>query len=1525
MGVCGGDAYLDECSGICIQPDLVAIDKHSSIVLMNRDCRGLCLNPSATVIATATDSNDKESSSNQQQQNNPSVTATQSYQLDRCGFCSLSSTQQQSTPSMNDPMTMLSPSMDCKGNCQLPGLVKHSIVCGQCINQQNEMSTVIDNCGHCLSEGHPCSCDRDPIRCGCIDQNNCYLIKNLMPMAIPSTVPVNISIVGYFYPYVNQLYCVIRSQSEFEIIESFPVQFLYKNKTFIQCTVKLEQSGQYVMGLGFRSNVLITPPKDLLQLYVFDSKAVNLTTIQPQRSFSNESDLPLMIKFNDDDNHELPPTPIRCLVQYESGEQELSDYGQDQYSCRLKESGLRTKSQTIRLYPTFDGINLIGQGFDHLIQASAPKIFPLSSFISEDSLSIIVNFDKSVNIELIENHIRENIVDIGDDDDLALIMCDYLLTESTIEQLSLFELESCRWATRTQFIISILKPFASDMIEIQFKPQVLSEYGQKYSLLNEASSANISKLSNHLNWWSYEPMIAIIGPNEISFCGIFSLIGHYSSPRGTTDVDFEWKVSGEVTSDLRQYVQSQRKSTNLLLNAEMFDINTEYLFTFTAFIHARRQSIEAQHSLIRLGYESPNLIIYSTNLLNNNPIHENDPVILFGDFTIPDCIFPPQLITMHWATNDPSVLFPIKQISKRYSSIFPIEPYSMPPDHLTSFTLNAYIGFYTNQSSKAMFSIKPKPVQLKANPANGINRITIGSKSGMLIIPSNTNDNIRQKRLVYQWSCHDTKTGQPCYYNFQSSFNHGGLHKNPLLITREIQTQSSLVLNSSSFQPNNQYLIGLQVFDANDSRSNSETEYILLNVLDGLKPQIFVGPVYINGEYLVPYNQHFSTFVIPSGSDIVIKGKVLLQNGLKSVQWKSQTFRYPLLWANDPINGGDQEIHTELYLYGDTLTAYGTYNFKLEACSYTNECSWAEISLLAAQSTTMCEVGIESHVEFEMTFASIEKCNLSPSSSPVTYQIYLEDEHYSLKLPLTMPQLSPVIIFPGIPVPIFNENQFTRLTVKTCDRFQTCTLHRSYPIRVEHSPNLTQSILQLIQHARRVYQTGDMLMAMNYLNPILLKHDFETIENVTNLFEMAINSSIEFATTALQLPNLTLSPGHYELMFSMFSHALHKTDKLELRRKLLNLIIRYFEKADAHHIKISIKNIRIIYANVMNSFVSFNHNHRRENDDEENRKFLKDIRQTYRSIKQAIATRIPLGAHTVILAERINYHEDATTTTTLPTSKIHTAYTEIVHSDNVEDLFLKVQMSPNQTIQAKVQFGPEIRQMFNKSWNCGRPRHLCSSIVQFVTVFPDDNPFPHPSDQQSHRLSSIIDISIHDPYNGREQSIRGLFKASIFELTVIGNDSFGGSDYSTKCHYFDETKQKWLMDDIHPLGIAYNQAGCWSGHLSSFIVLRTVMGINADYVIGVLVACTMGVLVLGMMVVFYVQRKNDNIAASKKAADEAKNGHSIDKSKLSNDNDQYSKRNEHIANLKRKHHTAKVGVANETETEIQSKTIVVTE
>lgn len=372
---------------------------------------------------------------------------------------------------------------------------------------------------------------------------------------------------------------------------------------------------------------------------------VNITSIYPERSFANESDKKLEIIFNDNSD-QIPPVPFRCKIIYENGKEELSDFGVNEKSCILKQSSDRLQSQIIQIYPTFDGLNLISSsGFSHLIEAPAPKIFSLSSFISEDSLSIIVNFDKSVDIEHIENHIREY-VDIEDEEDLALIMCDYLLLDHTIEQLSLFELKSCKWATRIQLIISTLKPLSTDTIEIEIKPQVLTEYKQKYPLYNEAISANISKLSNSINWWSYEPMIAITGPQEISFCGNFALIGHFSSPRGTTEVDFQWEVLGEVTADLYDYVKQNGKSTNLLLNAEMFNVNSVYIFNLKAFIHARKQSIEATHSLIRLDFETPNLSIYSTSLLESLAHYENDPVILFADFTIPDCIYPPQVCSI---------------------------------------------------------------------------------------------------------------------------------------------------------------------------------------------------------------------------------------------------------------------------------------------------------------------------------------------------------------------------------------------------------------------------------------------------------------------------------------------------------------------------------------------------------------------------------------------------------------------------------------------------------------------------------------------------------------------------------------------------------------------------------------------------------------------------------------------------------------------------------------------------------------
>lgn len=444
-----------------------------------------------------------------------------------------------------------------------------------------------------------------------------------------------------------------------------------------------------------------------------------------------------------------------------------------------------------------------------------------------------------------------------------------------------------------------------------------------------------------------------------------------------------------------------------------------------------------------------------------------------------------------------------------------------------------------------------------------------------------------------------------------------------------------------------------------------------------------------------------------------------------------------------------------------------------------------------------------------------------------------------------------MILFAGTPA--FTDNQLTRLAVRVCDSFETCTVHYSQPIRVESTTNLSESIEILIRRSKRLFRSGDLMNAIGVLSSVYLKPD--THNESFLQYEAALNQSIEVAAFTLQIPNLPLSSSHNELMLNTFSFALSKTNNRELRSKCLDLISRFLEKAESMQSTPSMNSIRIAYSQVMNSFV-LTEQEKRDNVTND-RQFLNSVRKAFKRIKRAAASKMPLGSRVILVAEHIDQnHMDVASG--LPV-KLHSAITEIVHHHNAFDVSLHAKLSVNKSINAKVQFGEEIRQNFSTEWNCNQAMP-CRSIIYASTLFPNDNPYPRY--EKAHKLSPVLDITIHAPNSGQEVTIRGLFKATVFEMTITGNETFGGSGYSTKCHYFDEPRQEWRIDDVHPLGIAYNQAGCWSGHLSSFVVLRIVLGLNADYIIGVLVACMMGVLVFGIMVVFYVQRKRDEAAAA---------------------------------------------------------------
>jgi len=272
-------------------------------------------------------------------------------------------------------------------------------------------------------------------------------------------------------------------------------------------------------------------------------------------------------------------------------------------------------------------------------------------------------------------------------------------------------------------------------------------------------------------------------------------------------------------------------------------------------------------------------------------------------------------VILFWKVVDPRILFPLKNSTQRQSLSYEVKPYSVPVDQAVDIYLNAFFGHRYNETSGARFTFVATKAPIKANIANGSTKIAIGSKSGPFELSSKSSKS--ERKLVYQWSCHESKTAQPCYYNFANSNSN---KKDSLLIDRKLQKQSILQFDSSSMQPNKQYWIGLQVFDANDNKVSSETEYSLVKVTEGNAPQVFIGPLYLKGKHLVPYNPRLSTYIVPAHTPITVKGVVKPAKNVQDIRWEAPNSIYQLNWRNKRIN---DEIHTELYLHeGKSYPAY---------------------------------------------------------------------------------------------------------------------------------------------------------------------------------------------------------------------------------------------------------------------------------------------------------------------------------------------------------------------------------------------------------------------------------------------------------------------------------------------------------------------------------------------------------------------------------------------------------------------------
>lgn len=361
------------------------------------------------------------------------------------------------------------------------------------------------------------------------------------------------------------------------------------------------------------------------------SKIFNDSEMNPKTISTAASNQTIALQFSEYSNS-LFGIPFRCHVSYaKSNRTEVTAESDQLHSCSLNPSPLRSESQIVYITPTFDGINLLSKPFELNITAPFPQISHQNCYVSEDGLAVVIMFERSVQMA---THSGPN----------SWHTCQQLLTNETIDYLSFYGLKSCLWTSKVQLVIAVDKPIAEVSVHIKFKRNLLRESDQWIALSNENEvEVTAGRLSAEPSWWSYEPVIAITGPSEIPDCGIFALNGHFSSPRGTADVQFHWEVEGEVGADLKEHVESNGKSTNLILSAEFFEYHTPYKFVFKARIAVREQTLEVGHTLVKLHYDSPLVSIYHTRLLQSTPLYSDQDIILLADVSVPECVFPVQV------------------------------------------------------------------------------------------------------------------------------------------------------------------------------------------------------------------------------------------------------------------------------------------------------------------------------------------------------------------------------------------------------------------------------------------------------------------------------------------------------------------------------------------------------------------------------------------------------------------------------------------------------------------------------------------------------------------------------------------------------------------------------------------------------------------------------------------------------------------------------------------------------------------
>ncbi|KAI1280700.1 hypothetical protein HDE_13823 [Halotydeus destructor] len=1357
-GICNGGSFVDECTAICQSEPTLASNSNSS----RRDCRGTCVQPEL-------------------------VPSQYVYRVDQCGYCRL-----QGEPE--------SPFKDCSGQCPDTGQSRYVSQCDQCVTQ-DQVASILDECGNCPSQDILCpeTCIQNPSKCGCKDSQYCYVMKHVVPEIIPRRTELTVHVMGFFSGPNEALNCVLQHQNSGEII-SFPASISSGNQTAMQCAIKLNQEGVWAMALQYRRNGQdILDASSNLALFAYDKLSARFSAINPADILTTAFNKPVTVKLTGSTISQMPSVPLTCRISYSdpTEPETVAPAGKEPLTCLIPDIAKHKKSQTLFITPTFDGQESLGHPLIFTIIAPSPAISSQNCFISSDGLSVVIMFDRPVDLTAKDMQLS------------GLELCHHVLTSTTMKSLRRND-PSCIWATKVQFMIYLTNSIVENTLEVTFNGGILKEDAQKIARLNDHElRVAVRKLTTE--WWSYAPKLVITGPSEIPRCGVFALTGHFSSPSGTADFTFSWKIERDdkvqVTDELFAFVRLVDRQ-NIILDSIAFEPGFNYVLTLQA--ESRDQNLTASHRIIKFDYDAPIVSVFSNILLPRSPLTTDQESIFWAETYVPVCVFPFQKVGLFWKVIDPKVRF---NFSLAFSPIYVVAPFSIPEDQPATFYLSSFLGQQVSQTSGAGFTIVAQSPTLKAVISGGSPMATISSNS------------------VYQWTCIDSDTHQPCTDQRTGQLDAKDISGNkggPELLDRTLQSSTSLRLHSSQLEVNKELIFALQVFDAGNNQRSSETELLLMKVIEGNAPQVFMGAIFVNGVHKASVRSpHNLAIVVPAHTKLTIKGHVKSPSPIKSLKWESLNFVHALHWINQVVS--ETEIHSQLHIHSDHIFPYSFHVVKLIACSENDECSETLTQFTAQQGITGCQLAVEAYEEYAFVTLTVERCNIPPGYVPLVYQLFVQDPNKSFPVPLTVPQFSSVFIIPGPPAMTADSNSNT-FSVQVCDVFKYCQTFHSQEVEVQPSSNVSQDGVDMIDLAKKYNTAGDPVAALSVLSVIMKK------PNQNNqVLSTAAQRTVEYTVEALTSPSMLVSQGQVSMIYHSLIETLKYTDNQLLKRRALDAIDKMTDKAMSHNAVPDMATIDSTLNAILTSYRS-----QGENEAVEDLEVFATIRNTIKKLIRSAAAKVPLGSRTEF--GRLDSKSNS----------VPESFTVLIHDNVLSDLTVVTPFNDTEVVEVNVTFDNGLMKRFASPWSCdtGDKSKLCHSVVFSVTLYPKKGPFPEKS--PGFRLTPIVDVNIYAPSSGQEQNVRGYLNAVTLTMSLTGSEFNISESFATKCYYWSEAKQTWDTDGVHSSGTSDGKSSCWSGHLTAFTVIRAPDNLDKVALVGIVVGSFLAIVFLGLATTYCI-------------------------------------------------------------------------